>query len=396
MKTIYIDENILKNKHLKESILLDTLPNDVVDKITNHKTSLGNNPSIPDIFNTPYLLKIAEQGFEKTKNKLKEIGEINDTDETELEAVLSHLILKCKKLETPYRSELERICFNYVIDLFEIPEDTVDIKVTLSDEIDLNKDSIILDPNTNDDNMEFNTIDDALTIKGEVYKRRLLDSLCMGGAMTFSNDFDSFSNEINKINPDLIDLYNKIIALNNYLLYTKSDFNLTDENKMQLGTVEVSLGNDITKVKIEAQGVIMPILLSELIRGFMELFISHGLPKDKNIAMNVLGKSDFLKTEPWDMKFGPLLWEKFTSTFNDIDTNELPYLLMRVSKIDVDKFNVLFKEIFANTKKGKNIMSHICSKVKNDMEYDKFVDKMDKTKNNKGIISDEYIHPDDL
>ena len=244
--------------------------------------------------------------------------------------------------------------------------------------------------------MEFNTIDDALTIKGEVYKRRLLDSLCMGGAMTFSNDFDSFSNEINKINPDLIDLYNKIIALNNYLLYTKSDFNLTDENKMQLGTVEVSLGNDITKVKIEAQGVIMPILLSELIRGFMELFISHGLPKDKNIAMNVLGKSDFLKTEPWDMKFGPLLWEKFTSTFNDIDTNELPYLLMRISKIDVDKFNVLFKEIFANTKKGKNIMSHICSKVKNDMEYDKFVDKMDKTKNNKGIISDEYIHPDDL
>ena len=191
-------------------------------------------------------------------------------------------------------------------------------------------------------------------------------------------------------------MYNKIIALNTYLLYTKGDFGLTDKQKMQIGTVEVSLGNEESKVKIEAQGVILPVLMSELIRGFMELFISHGLPKDRRMATIVVGKSDFLKAEPWDMKLGPLLWELFSNTFNDINSNELPYLLQRVSKLSTNKFNFLMKEVFAKTRKGKEIMSKISNKAKNDIEYDKFVDKMTKMKQDKGIITDDYIHPDEL
>ena len=31
-----------------------------------------------------------------------------------------------------------------------------------------------------------------------------------------------------------------------------------------------------------------------------------------------------------------------------------------------------------------------------DIEYDKFVDKMTKMKQDKGIITDDYIHPDEL
>lgn len=50
MKTIYINENILNNSEFKKSILMDTIPDDVVHKIVTNKTSLGNNPSIPDIF----------------------------------------------------------------------------------------------------------------------------------------------------------------------------------------------------------------------------------------------------------------------------------------------------------------------------------------------------------
>ena len=61
--------------------------------------------------------------------------------------------------------------------------------------------------------------------------------------------------------------------------------------------VEVSLGNDETKSKIESQGVILPILLMETIKGFMELFISHGLPKNVNDAITVIGRSDFIKAE---------------------------------------------------------------------------------------------------
>lgn len=396
MKTIYINENILQNEKFKESVLLDVLPSDVVDKILTNKTSLGNNPSIPDIFDTPFLLKLIEQGFDQAKTKLREIGEINDVTETEIGPVLSRLILECKKLETPIRNELEKISINYVIDLFGVPEETVDIEVMLVDEIDLNRDSILLDPIDGDDEMEFNSVEDAMLIKGEVYKRRMLDALSMGASMSFSSCIDDYIREVNDLNPKLADLYEKIIALNNYLLYTKADFELTDENKMQLGTVEVSLGTQDKKSKIEAQGVILPILLSELIRGFMELFFSHGLPSDRKTALSVLGKSDFLKAEPWDMKLGPLLWDLLSNSFNDINSEELPYLLKRISQLNVDKFNYLMKEVFAKTKKGKEIMSNLSHKAKNDIEYDKFVDKMTKMKQDKGIITDDYIHPEEL
>lgn len=394
MKTIYINENVLNSEEFKKHILMDTLPDDVVDKIINNKTSLGNNPSIPDIFEEPFLLKMAENGFDNAKNKLKEIGEISDVEETKLEPALSKLILKCKEIEKPYRSELEKICMNFVIDLFRVPDETVDISVSLCDDVDMNRNSFIVDPNI--EVPEFDSVKNAISIRGEVYKRRMLNVLCTGAAMRISENFDNFINEINDINPKLIDLYNKIISLNTYLLYTKNDFGIDDNNKMQLGVVEVSLGNDETKSKIESQGVILPILLMETIKGFMELFISHGLPKDVNDAITVIGRSDFIKAEPWDMKFGPILWDLFYNSSNDVTYEELPYLIKIVSELSVNKFNFLMKEIFAKTKKGKHIMSKLSFKAKRNSEYDKFVDKMTKMKTDRGIITDDYIHPDEL
>ena len=110
----------------------------------------------------------------------------------------------------------------------------------------------------------------------------------------------------------------------------------------------------------------------------------------------VLKKTDFLKSEPWNMRLGPSLWKLFSSSLNDISSKELPYLLKRVSMLDINNFNFLMKEIFAKTKKGKLIMSKLSYKAKTDMDYDKFVDKMNKNRNNKNIITDEYIKSDEL
>ena len=210
MKTVYINEKILESEEFKKSVLMDTLPDDVIVNINNHKTSLGNNPAIPDIFDEPFLLKLTERGFQLSKDKLKEIGEITDVDETELEPALAKLLRQCKELEAPYRNELEKICVNYVIDLFNVPEETVDIVTELCDEVDLNRNSIILDPLDNDGDVEFVNVEDAMSIKGEVYKRRLLNALSMGAAIRMA-DIESLSEEINQLNPKLTDLYNKII-----------------------------------------------------------------------------------------------------------------------------------------------------------------------------------------
>lgn len=386
----------LRKNILSESILIDSLPEDVTSAIMQNRTSLGNNPAIPDIYDVPYMLKAMKSEFERVKDELKQIGSIDDVEDNTIDGALASLILKCKEIETPYRNELEKICYNFVIDLFSVPNDSVDLSIELKDEVDTDRESILLDPKDGDNDMLFNDLNDAMSIKGEVYKRRFLDALCWGGALYVINNDDNLNDELSSINESLPDLYHKINALNQYLLFTKEDFNLTDENKLQLGTFELRLGTEDEKCKIESQGEIFPVLLCETIRGFMELFISHGLPKEKETAMAVLGKSDFLKAEPWDMRIGPFLWSRVSKSLNDVTFAEIPYLFKRISSLEVRKFNFLMKEVLAGTKKGREIMSFICNKAKDDAEYDKFLDRMDKMKKDKGIITDDYIHAEEL
>lgn len=379
------------------SVLAGSLPDDITQAIIQNRTSLGNNPAIPDIYDVPYMLKAANSEFESAKEALKEIGSIDYEGEPTVMGALASLMLKCKKLETPYRSELEKICYNYVVDLFGVPEDTVDISLTLTDKVDTDRESIILDPADGDEDMEFDDLTSAMSVKGEVFKRRFLDALCMGMALKLSSNLDeSIVQEIASINESLPDLYNNIMSLSKYALFEKEDFGMTDENKLQSGTFELRLGTDDEKCAIEAQGEVFPMLLCETIRGFLELFISHGLPEDKNIAISILGKSDFLKAEPWDMRIGPHIWKMVSKSLSDIDFSDIPYLFKRISSLEVHKFNFLMKEVLAGTKKGRRIMAFLCNKSKHDSEYDKFVDKMDKMKKDKGIITDDYIHPEEL
>lgn len=379
---------------INEGVLANELPEDIKMSILNNTTSLGNNPAIPDIYDMPFLLKLANERFESIKSTLYDIGTIDDFEDTEIESMLSKLIAKCKEIERPFRDKLEKLCVNYVIDTFNVPDDAVQLNVSLVDKVDLENKAIIVDPIDGD--FEFDDINAASSIRGEVFKRRILDAICMGESIVLSSDIDSYADSIKEISPELCELYLKILALNNYSLYKKENIGISDTNKMQMGTVVVEFGSDDEMVRITSQGEIFPVLLSETLRGFMELFISHGLPKDRKMADMVIQKSDFLKAESWDMRLGPSLWILLSKSFNDITLEELPYLLKRIASLDVYKFNFLMKEVFAKTKKGKQIMSKLCSIAKNDIEYDRFTDKMTKMKVDKSIITDEFINEEEL
>ena len=210
------------------------------------------------------------------------------------------------------------------------------------------------------------------------------------------NMCDSIMSEVNAVCPMLPDLYRKISVLNRYLLFMGDDLGMNEDNKLQLGTVEVFLGSQDEKVTIHSQGEILPVLICETVRGFFELFISHGLPEDMETAKMVLGKADYLKAEPWDMKIGPHLWNMLSKSFNDVLFDNMPYLFKRISSLNTEKFNFLMKEVLAGTKKGRAIMGHLCAKAKDDSEYNKFVDKMGKMKTDNEIITDDYIRADEL
>ncbi len=394
-KHIIITEE--QEKVLKESILLNSFPGDIADAVYKNKTSIGNNPALPNIFEKGYVEKLVEKRFKGCVDELKKIGEIDDVPDTDMQTVLGKLVLKCQKLEESHRPELEKIVANYLIDLFGIPDDSIQMELSLVDDVDLSSSSIKLDPADGDEFIEYEDVLDAESIKDEVYKRRLIDAISMGAGMKISSSIKDYMKEIYEINPTLIDLYRKILALNDYLLFTKEDIGMTEEDKHQFGTVEVVLGQVEESPKILAQGVIFPILLSEAVRGLMELFASHGLPQEFEKAQSVLSKSDYLKAEPWDMRIGPALWEIVSDSFgNGVKTDLIPYLYKRISQLPVKKFNFFMREVLAKTRKGKRMMAKIAEKAQYEKEYSGFEDKMSKFSTDKNVIMDEYIHPDEL
>lgn len=389
-------KEMLKYKNnINEGTLKNELPYDIISSIEQHKTSLGNNPAIPDIFEIPFLLKILNDYFIKIKEELKSIGYINVKSDN-LKDAFSELLKKCIELETPNRNYLEKLVFNIISGLFGIPEDAIDFDLVLTETIELSNFSVKITSIEDYDDVSFDNIKEIKSLRKEILKRKMLKAVITGGAMCLSSNIKIYENEINKINPKLCHLYHIILLINNYLLLEQEFLNINDKHHQQLGVVEVSLGNDDELVRIKSHGVIFPILLCETIKGLFELFISHGLPEDINKAKYILEKSDFIKMEPWEMRIGPSLWEIISKSFNDIKTDELPYLLKKISKLDNDKFNFIMKEVLAKTKKGRHLMYIISNESKKDIEYDKFVDKIIKMKQDKGVITDNYIKSDEL
>ena len=188
-------------------------------------------------------------------------------------------------------------------------------------------------------------------------------------------------------------LYDKIRLLNDYLLFNAEE-KISDKNPMQGACVEVELGREGEKTYINAQGLIFPYLLTETIRGFFELFASHGLPLDNKKATFIIKQSDFLLAEPWDLRFGVKLWEMIGGDIEN--TKILPYFFMNLCEMNVDEFNDSIKEILANTKYGKKIKSEMIDSAEHDYEFNGLVTTIQTKNDEKSVIEDQYMTEEEI
>lgn len=393
MKKIIInesDENIIYN-------FLDSqkMPVFLLKALKRNNTSLGKHPAFPPDDEYSFDEKIALKRFEELKKSLSDIEEITDYSEENIQTLLNKLVVECQEKEKPIRNNLEKICFNTINNIFDIPLELVTFSCNLTDELNSKKTTLRLTPENVED-IEFDDIKQMENISDEIYKRRLIDALIIGGSMKLvDNSKKYYLSDIFDLNNKLPELYVKIIKLSNYLSFIKSEKDITDKDPKQGAFVNVTLGYNGNKSKIDAEGIIFPFLLTESIKGFMELFASHGLPRQKDMALYVIKKADFLKADLWDMRLGPILWDYFMNSYNDHNSKIIPNILEVIVNLPCKDFFKLMREIFGKTKKSKKIMQLILNKVKYDIEYNDFIEKIDKKKydfKNK----DEYITINEL
>ena len=388
-KKIYITEDIAKQ--LSEITKpLSELPSDIKNVLKNHKTSLGQHPSFPPDEEESFDMILTKDRFLEVCSNIQALG-LDNYSSSEVNRRLQNTINKCKEIEKNFKEKLENICYNYVIDLFQVPEGIVSFECKLVETVNSNKAQV-----KKSETIEFENIKHRTRLHDAVYKRRIINALISGGAHRLSYIDKSLIGELYELCPELPQLYREIKTLNDYLLFTKNNMGMSENDKKQSGISMLTIGDEKTKNKLVVEGELFPIILHESIKGFLEMFAAYGLPKSKKECAYVLEKSDFVNAEPWDMRLGPALWDRLNNSLKNPKTNELPIILTILFSQTTLKFNRILQEMLGETSMGERLSQKILTKAYNDFESDDFEELMHKKQTDTSIINDAYFLPEEL
>lgn len=339
MKRLYLTET--QSNYICESIerknTIGSLPMFIQTAIDNSTTPLS---SVLD--KTVIESAVAERTME-LRSMFKD--DISKVSVEAIERKLNKLLDVCTKKEKAIKEQLEQLCYNTIVQLFNIPKDGITFQCNIIDSINQLPHKNVLSNNGDESNQP------------EIDKRRLINSLLMGGSMVIAeNARPLYINELFDIDEELPHLYSKIIKVNDYLMLIKdSESNGSSQN----GMVKVELGNGETNTEITAKATNFPILLIESIRGFLELVASHGLPDEINVANSVMLNADNVSDEPWLMRIGPYVWNEIIQNFEGIDTTDLPYVFEVLVKQPTNKFFSIINHLIYKGDENEKLVAKI-------------------------------------
>jgi hypothetical protein len=388
-KIIYITEDIARELENKITPMTE-LPQDIKNVLRNHKTSLGTHPAFPPEEEIPFDASLTLKRFNEVVDKAAAL-DLNDYSPSAIQRELKALTDKCKEIEKSYKEQLENLCYNYIIDMFQVPEGLVNFTCNLVEKVDADK-----APVANGEHFEFEDIAHRSRLHDAVYKRRLINAMITGGAMRLSVISKQLIGELYEMSPELPAIYKKITVLNDYLLFTKNNMGISEKAKKQAGVSYLTIGNDRVKNTVRVEAEIFPILLHESIRGFLEMFAAYGLPSSKKECVYIMSKADFIDAEPWDMRIGPAIWDYLMMRFEEPETENIPMLLTVLFSQTTNKFNSILQEIFGETKRGERMVQKILMKAQEEFEADDFEKLMTKKQTDNSMITDGYFIPEEL
>lgn len=367
------------------------LPKFLFQYIVKHQTSLGNNLAFPPEQDYPFDYKILKNRMKEVDEKTKEMfGE--NINPQEAQNLLVKYLSECQKIEEPIKEQLIKICENVINKLFSIPRETIELSCELVNSI-IPKKSMRILPENDDNDWAFEDLNDISNVNKVILKRRFINALVQGASYRYAQITDFYMDEFGQLNPNLPQIYQKIIALNDYLLFNKKE-KISDKKPKQGGIVEVELGRVGEKTVINAQGTNFIFLLTETIRGFFELFASHGLPEDNKKASYIIRQADFLLAEPWDLRMGVPLWDIITNGVDD--TKFMPYYFSILCELPVDEFNENMQEILAKTKRGNDYVSELINDAEKEFEMNNIHQFIQDKNDNETLINDSFFTSDEL
>lgn len=337
---------------------------DILDKVANRNHPMANMPyypknSEPDKLYEEILIE------NRVKSILEAYSRINDDiSNYGISLNIAKYNMYISKLENNNLGKIIALCEYIVRKEYNIDEDEVifdlDIinhfsteKISLPDDLDLEKD-----------------IPDTIDYAGnyDLIKKRTINALSQGAAISNHYIFHFYNKEFNDINPKLIESYQNSLISNDLFYYMISDGSF----KNILGMIVNTNNASYTKIRfengkpvIEVRAINGPNLIHEMVKGLISLFSVPGI---QNMSQEVVDETDYVMAELWDIRFGVELWSKFHSVIdiNDYDIKKL--IFIELFKLESDYFcEVFMKSVLGDQKEAKSIVSNISKQIKNDI-----------------------------
>tara|TARA_R110002012_G_scaffold163138_1_gene325459 strand:- start:245 stop:1564 length:1320 start_codon:yes stop_codon:yes gene_type:complete len=367
---------------------------DIEGKLKSQDHPLGGHQAFPDVdkdgIPDNFEELLASQRFQDVVQKVKDATGVENIDPQtfmSLQPMLMQAARRIMEIESQNRETLENLAVELVVDEMGIPEG------------DLQFDAKLEKPNTSGMQMKpqkkkkkelefpnFEMEDEAAKrlqkLDLEKQKRRFINSLIQGSAKKAHYMYHLVNEKLNDINPDLVGLYSIVMSVNDLLYWVMPDMEGMigggGAESAMAGKEELDLETDPPTIK--ATGLMFPILVHELYKGVMEYVSAHGLPSDPEMADEVIGMEDTLPAEVWDLRLGPVIWEKFLEVYPDnfFDIDEQKriknYFYYKFVSLEAEQFLALSKEILSGSQKGKDQVKKMIDEIVTQLKQEDYED----------------------
>jgi len=362
----------------------ERMAGDVEGKITGKKTPYHNFPAIPNM-DKDFVELISSKRFKDSVDKVRmAMGDTRiiqgQNALMQLMGTVGQAMQRLVMIQSQNKKQLEDLAIELVKKEMGIPEGAMQFKAELMTQPMGAAEGMKDEPEMPSEEEIEEFMGDVENFNLERAKRRFINSLIQGAAFKGGHMYNLVRNEINDINPQLMNLYAVTQSLMEHAYWIFPDMEgMAGGGGGQMGQSEYDDETDPPTVK--AKAVTFPLLVHELVKGVYEVFGTHGLPDDPKQREMVLNAEDSLPAEIWDSRLGPIFWEKFVATypmelFEDDMKHIQHYLFMRFSALNAEEFMSLAKKILSGDPKGQQIIQRMVDDIVKDLKDQEYKDAM--------------------
>jgi len=380
-------------KHIKEAPIdyggrPERMDPSIQRKIERGETPVSKQPFLPKTTgNQTFEEIIASDRFKQVVDNIRRYtqipGPIDIRSIGNLQMLLMGALREIVRIERQHKEYLENLSIELVREELEIPPTHIQYKAYLVGQSEIPDEGFQTEPEEkteeeilqlfkDPENEEENPVDALIKALDEFNiersKRRLINMFIQGAGAKGQYMFHLVEEKLNALDPRLLNLYGTLMSINEILYWILNENMLSNLMSSKAGSEEIDTNTDPPTVI--ARGVIFPVLLHELVKGTYDVIGTFGLPSNPEQREAILGYEDTLPAEVWDLRFGPIFWEKLITAYPNkiFEPGQKiiqSYLFEKFVRISAEDFINLTKKILVGDPKANQIIDRMVSEIVN-------------------------------